>query len=300
MIDNFFFGRIDLRVYAVLRVAFGILLCFTLLIFYQEIDFNFSANGWKSFDPDGLFGMLSPSVLNFINEPENVRIFFIFMILLSFLVTFGIMTRVALFTVIIGLIFIKDRNLIVWHVSDYMVNLMLIYLLFSPCEKAWSVGSFLSRKPPQSTGPVFILRLIQIHIALIYLINGFAKSLDNNWLDGYAAILAASHPFYNRWDLSIILQNQFFFSLVKFLTIAVVFWELFYPVFFLNKYTKFISLSFGVCFNLGIIIGIRLELIGYVMLAASLAFISPFYLQKIESAFKAVFNFLSKNNLPDK
>lgn len=209
------------------------------------------------------------------------------MLLFSFSITFGLFTKSSLFLAIVGLNLIRFRNEFVFCGADRFLHMMLIYLMLSPCNKVWSIDSILKANK-NKMGSVFILRMIQIHIAVIYFISGFSKSLDNNWLEGNAMIMAAMNPINNSWDLNFLANYPTLIICLKYYTFLIIMWEILFPVLLFNKYSKNISFAIGISMHLGIIVFLRLEWFGYMAIASYLAYLSPVSISRLSKEFPNV------------
>jgi hypothetical protein len=208
-------------------------------------------------------------------------------ILLS-LFTFG----VSLFFLMIG-IFEKISNVIAiffhlvfvstfYHYSygvDNFITMLLFYLLItkSPMEYQISLSKALFGKPRFDFGfdPQFVLRLIQVHICIIYCFSGFEKALGVNWWNG-ESIWRAIHNEFGLIDASLIdnIRFKFVFWIAGWATIAI---ELFYPIFVNIKKTRLLWVSLTIGMHISIIALLGLYHFGAVMILFNLtAFVLPY------------------------
>jgi hypothetical protein len=80
---------------------------------------------------------------------------------------------------------------------DQVANTFLFYLLILPSGRAWALES-----QNEETIPVGCLRVMQVHLCLIYLAAGVHKALGGQWWNGEAVWQAVSQPDFSTFDLS--------------------------------------------------------------------------------------------------
>jgi hypothetical protein len=80
---------------------------------------------------------------------------------------------------------------------DLLANTFLFYLFLFPSGRAWA---FESRR--EETIPVGCLRVMQIHLCVIYLAAGLFKGMGRQWWNGEAIWQAVSQPAFSTFDLS--------------------------------------------------------------------------------------------------
>jgi hypothetical protein len=79
---------------------------------------------------------------------------------------------------------------------DQIANTFLFYLALFPSGRAWR---FESR--PDEPIPVGCLRVVQIHLCVIYLSAGVEKALGRQWWNGEAIWRAVTQPAFSTFDL---------------------------------------------------------------------------------------------------
>ena len=80
---------------------------------------------------------------------------------------------------------------------DQISNTFLFYLFLFPSGRAWT---FESR--PEQTIPVGCLRVMQLHLCVIYLSAGVEKAMGRQWWNGEAIWQAVTQPAFSTFDLS--------------------------------------------------------------------------------------------------
>jgi hypothetical protein len=86
---------------------------------------------------------------------------------------------------------------------DTMIQICLFYCVWMPVGAAWSLDSRLRRRPAVPTAAARLaLRVLQIHLCLIYLDAGTAKMQSRQWWNGDAIWRALMEPQFAVIDIS--------------------------------------------------------------------------------------------------
>ncbi len=159
------------------------------------------------------------------------------------------------------------------------INCMLaLYLMLGPCGARYSLDRIrqlrLGDTSPAlpSTTANLAIRLMQVHLCIIYLFSGMAKLSGENWQAGTAVWWAVANLEYQSVDMTWLAGWP---VLVALATHATVFWELFYCCLVWNRFTRPLVLWMAVFIHGGIAVCMGMITFGLVMLIANLSFISP-------------------------
>lgn len=167
------------------------------------------------------------------------------------------------------------------------INAMLsMYLMLGPCGAAWSVDRLITRwragrpLPPAaaSTGANFSVRLIQVHMCVIYFFAGISKLQGQSWWAGIALWGAIANLEYQTLDLTWMCHTPW---LVALLTQAIVWWELFFCVLVWHRMLRPLVLAFAVALHLGIALGMGMMTFGLVMLIGCASFLPPGLVRRV-------------------
>lgn len=114
---------------------------------------------------------------------------------------------------------------------DKINCLLATYVMLGPCGARYSVDRLLRRRrgeqddPPAAWNATFALRLIQLHLCVVYLFSGLGKLQGSSWWDGSATWFTVANLEYRTLDMTWLAGHLW---LAELLTHATVFWELFY------------------------------------------------------------------------
>lgn len=164
------------------------------------------------------------------------------------------------------------------------VNAMLaMYLMVGPCGDAYSVDRLIARrkagqgrggecatKPRVATN--IAIRLIQLHLCVIYFFGGLSKMHGTAWWDGSATWMAVANYEYQSIDMTWLARSP---HLIALLTHVTVFWEAYYCFLVWPRVTRPVVLLVAVAVHGGIALFLGMMTFGGAMLIANLAFVSP-------------------------
>ena len=278
----FWFTPVDPATLAVIRICTGAMLFYTHLVWSFDLDSFFGGNPWISEDamrtlrPDSyvwsyFFWIHSDKLLWTMHIAALVvfalltlGLFSRLMSVLAFIATLSYITRVP------GALFGLDQ-----------INLMLaMYLMIGPSGAAYSLDRLIARRrtgqglPPAgpSVAANIAIRLVQLHMCIIYLFAGLSKLEGNSWWSGNAMWLAFGNYEYQSIDMTWMARHPLLVNLLTHLTI---FWEIYYCALIWPRKLRPIMLALAVPMHLGIALCLGMMTFGLVMLIGNLAFVPP-------------------------
>lgn len=271
-LESWFFSEIDVKQYALLRIGIGLLVLIYLIRLMPLASFHFSSAGWLAepgFQID--WGHSGWSLLFHFHSELEVKIFFLLAVVFASGFTLGFYARLCGLFTWLALVSLWHRNPLILDGDDALLRLSLLYLLMSPCGAAYT--PFNLTKIPRKTAPIWPLRLIQIQLAIVYFVSGYAKFQSQAWLDGNIISSVLQHPQYARWNIVPWIEQYGLNDVLLFLSVLIRWWELLFPVLMLNPYSKILALYFGILFHIGLLLFMHLRLFPVIMLVLYIAYI---------------------------
>ncbi len=270
--NRFLFEKIDPRQYAALRIGLGLCISGYWLNLLPLYPLHFGPNGWlgstRSLD---LYNSGDWSLLFVLDSDAASNAFFWFSVICSGAFTLGFLSKISGWASLVALISLWNRNPLVLDGDDAVLRVMLLYLLFSPCGRAWSIDNML--RPGRNEAEIWPLRLIQMQMAFIYLVSGWVKFHSPEWLDGTILQYVLIHPEYTRWNFSAMLTHTWFLNVLYVVSSFIMWWELLFPLLLLNRKTHTFCLLVGILFHVGLLIFMQLRGFSLIMLTLYIAFI---------------------------
>lgn len=155
----------------------------------------------RQVDSKGYYGW---SIWYFVTDPDWMKVTQGVILVLVFLFTIGLCTRVTSVLVWLATLSFVQRAPTILFGMDTMINIVLLYLMLGPSGAALSVDQLLEhfRKvrrarreglpapawawPTPSVSGNMALRLLQVHFCIIYMAAGLSKLQGNTWWNGTA------------------------------------------------------------------------------------------------------------------
>ena len=270
------FKLIDARKYATLRILFGALSAIYFTAFLPYVDSQFSQLGWlgdiqQIANQNG--GSWSVFFIPLTSNQTIIAYTFICVgIIAAFLMMIGWHSRISSFVTWLIWVSIWNRNPLLMDGDDALLKIMCFYLMLAPCGNCWSVDAYLSKL--KQNVAVWPLRLIQFQIALVYFVSGWVKFHSLEWENGTIMQYVLIHPEYSRWNGWFLIDHTLIKQMLAKLAWFIRYWELFFPVLLLNRYTRRLSILIGILFHIGLLLTMHLRWFPIIMLALYPALLS--------------------------
>jgi HTTM domain len=180
------------------------------------------------------------------------------------LFTFGIGYRTRLSNAVVLLLnsYLYWRNVYVVSGAEDLARLLLIWCLFLPLNRYWSVDAALDPQPRERPYPVLPFVALRLQIVSLYVFSGLFKLAGARWLDGSAVAMVLTDNMFGATPVGPFLAGHFP-GLLVFVTYATIALQLALPFLvyspWYNDLTRAIALaamaamhaSFLFCLNIG-------------------------------------------------
>ncbi len=247
---------------ASLRIGVGLTLLLDVLGTYlpRASDFfgagSLSAPGTFTTDASPL--VWHRQLLERIQSPEGWRIVLLIWALSALLLCLGLLTRLAVIVAWFISITVTHINPFLHNSGDQVRNILLLYLIVTPCAAVWSLPAWWKRR----AGPrlqvltyPWAVRLLLIQLAAIYFMNGLYKLRGPHWHGGAALSYVLGDVSWTRWSFASWPMPEW---LLVTATWVVLVWELGFPLFVFMPALRGPALWLGVAFHLGTGLTMRL------------------------------------------
>jgi hypothetical protein len=290
--DEFWFTPISPSTLSAIRVLAGAMLLYTHLVWSFDLDAFFGPDGWLPADVmqeadmvrnDGV-ARVNWSHFSFVNSPKLMWTVHLVALGVFFLLTIGFFSRTM---ALLGFLFaVSYANRITpgaFFGLDKINTMLAMYLMLGPCGARYSVDRLWRLRrgaptevPPSATANIAI-RLIQVHMCIIYLFSGIGKLQGEPWATGEASWLSFAMLEYQSLDMTWLAKYPL---LLNVMTHVTVFWELSYCALVWPRLTRPWVLLIAVFVHGGIVLFLGMPTFGLVMLIGNLAFVSPKTIRK--------------------
>ncbi len=208
--NEFFFSRFDPLNASIFRICTGLLLIFMFFANYFNWERFYGADGIISLHDMDIAGRQPDNVWSIFHWTDNImpiQYFWYLGFLSSIAYTVGFQTRLATIILYILIASMTHRNNMIVNGDDLVLRMLFFYSCFLPLNHCLSIDGFLKKKfvgfndeVPEDERPViWPLRLIQINVALIYIISLPHKLADDvAWVNGQAIYYTVTS---NMWSM---------------------------------------------------------------------------------------------------
>ncbi len=289
--NRFWFTPTDPVVLSLIRVCAGAMLLYTHLVWSYDLQAFFGPEGWlppqvfedqlaRMPEAEGTRPLLFWSHLWYVQSPVMLWIVHLAALVVFFLLMVGYRSRVVAVLAYLLAVAYVHRAQPAFFGLDKINCMLAMYLMLGPCGAYYSVDRWLARRRhggiapavESSVGANLAIRLIQLHMCIIYLFSGIDKLQGSSWWDGTAVWQAVANLEYQSLDLTWLAGWPKFVALLTHVTI---FWEVFYIALIWNRALRPIMLLLAVAIHGGIALSLGMVTFGLVMLIGNLAFLSP-------------------------
>jgi len=276
--DRFWFTPVEARSLGLLRLLSGVMLVYTHLVWGLALEEFFGPNGWQD-----------PELVQTLQQESSAWSFWWWIpgewlwpvhwgsLAILVLYAAGLWTRVTSVLSLVIAISYAHRAPMATFGLDQINILICLYLCLAPCGAFFSLDSVLRHRsggPPPGTSMAagIVRRLLQVHVAVLYLSAGIAKLKGETWWDGTAIWLGAANLEYQSNSLLWLAWHP---RLVDLLTHMTLLWELTFVAFVWKPVFRPLVLLVGVTIHLGIGLFLGMWTFGLVMICTYIAFLPP-------------------------
>lgn len=196
-VDHWLMEPIDARVYAIVRIAYG-LLCFAVIVETWPVsDSLFSEVGMSWHRPDLLFYL----PIKYIRSPEAVRALMAFSAVAAVMMMLGLFTRAAA----VVLYFWNFSYCAIGYPAeagyDGIARIVGFLMIWAPAVRTWALDARIFGETPAEV-PRYTLRMMQVQLTIIYIATVWLKAPDNYWRSGelMAYFLMSMYSRFPSWE----------------------------------------------------------------------------------------------------
>jgi len=278
--DQFWFTPARPHTLCVIRILTGAMMLYTHAVWaFGSADFL----GPQSWIPASVARSTAApyawSHLYYVESPALLMLLHLAALVVFLLLTLGVFSRVMAVAAWLLTVAYCHRMQGALFGLDQINAMLGMYLMLGPCGAVFSVDSWWKNR--RAPGPVTVapsvaaniaIRLIQIHLCVIYLFSGIGKTKGGMWWDGSAVWFSVANYEYQSLDMTWLASMPWLIALLSHITI---FWELSYCALVWPRRTRPIVLAVAVAVHGGIALFLGMITFGAVMLIANLAFVPP-------------------------
>jgi hypothetical protein len=283
--DQFWFAAAAPHSLALIRILGGAMLLYTHLVWALDLNAFLGPQSWVSQEANQVLtgggggGDYTWSYLWYLESPGALWTAHIAALFVFAALTVGFCTRVSAVLAWIATLAYCHRLQGALFGLDQVNAMIAMYLVVGPSGAVYSVDAWWrSRRQRVEAGSLdsvsanVAIRLIQVHLSIVYLFGGISKLKGTSWWDGSAVWFAVANYEYQSLDMTWLAHWPW---LIALLSHATVFWETFYPVLVWPRLTRPVMLAMAVAVHGGIALCLGMPTFGLAMIIANVAFVPP-------------------------
>ena len=272
---SFWFTPADPLPLAVVRIIAGTMLAWSCCVWLMDVDAFFGPSGWLR---DGDVWRMNDQPWQWswffaARSPTAIRVLTLITLVAGVCLAVGLATPVAAAVSLVGFISAANRTPLTVFGFDDALGMLLIPLAVGPSGAVLSLDRRLGLLPAAATPSVaanIALRLIQVHLCIVYFFSGIAKLLGVSWWEGTALWGAAANSRYRTLDITWLARHPL---LVNALTLGTLFWDVSYPALVWPRLTRRLAIAMAILVHAGIGAAMGMKEFAITMIAANLAFV---------------------------
>ena len=283
--ERFWFEDVPPHIFALLRVAFGVLGLIEVLGPWPPSMF-WPLDGIVPL-PGGGFGVRAALLGSSLGAAGGYGLM-AFLTACFTAMAVGVKSNVAVPAAFLGSLLHVHWNKLPLSSAHQVLIVVVFCLLWADTGAVWSVDAWLQARArgrarleasAPAAQPIWPLRLVQCQVALIYASSGLWKLFGPVWRDGSGVYYALSNNMFHRVPIAVPVEVS---SLVALATYGTLLLELTFPLLLLTKPTRRIALAAGVILHLGLWLTLELGLFSWFMIASYLAFLDPQHAARLD------------------
>ena len=279
--NRFWFTAQDPHTLSLMRILVGAMLFYTHLVWALDLEAFLGSESWVSRSAWDALNVDAYvwSYLWLARSPLTLWVMHLVALAVFALLTVGYRSRLMAFLAWFITINYCHRLTGALFGLDQINAMLAMYLMLGSCGSVYSIDRYRNSRrqeadarPTATIGTNIAIRLIQIHLCLIYFFGGIAKMHGTDWWDGSATWMAVANYEYQSLDVTWLAHYP---KLTAFLTHITLLWEAYYCFLVWPRVTRPVVLFMAVCVHAGIAIVLGMATFGLVMLIANMSFVSP-------------------------
>jgi hypothetical protein len=195
--------------FAILRIGVAITILSKIAVEFSYTDLLYSQKGIiQAFLSEPLkvtYSVSLPDVVVFLgiqNEHLFLNVLYVLFGISAVMLLFGFKTKInAGICLFIHMIVFNGYNLLTFGFDGFLFSL-LFYTLIFPVQKVFSIDRYFSKQEEEEILPetyCFYVRILQVHLCIVYFVAGYSKLGGQEWMNGTAIWSAINQPQFYTW-----------------------------------------------------------------------------------------------------
>ncbi|MAY80062.1 MAG: hypothetical protein CL930_04670 [Deltaproteobacteria bacterium] len=295
----FWFSPISAKGTGVMRVLLGLMLVMTTIDIFPDLETLIGPNGlFHASSAKRGFRMSRWTYFDQIPTLWGMQLAHGAALVANLLFMFGYKSRTMGFLSLVAHAALYQRNSWFMNGGDRLIRECTLYICLVPCGAAYSVDAWLKKRKAFRRGrkpiknpliPVLGMRMVQIQVAIMYLLSGLEKWEAGTWQRGSALYYSLSSGNYQRSDQLVapLLDTSFGHKLTEIGTAITLYWEVGFIVLVLWRPTRWLTLISGVFIHAGIHLMLMVAFFSSISMWCYLAYLPYDWVERLEKRWQA-------------
>ncbi len=288
--NDFWYTPVDPSLLGLIRIVTGLVLLYEHAIWGAALQDFFGQDAWMNRDLiDFILKDQYAYTFWWSVPPRWTWVAYFCSMTVLFWFTIGLWTRISSILSVVVVISFAHRVPEALFGLDKLIGMLILYLAIGPSGRALSVDSWLARRRAKDKQPVppsiaanFALRLIQIHMCIVYFFAGASKMQGTAWWNGQAMWLVFGNLEYQSVDMTWTAWHPWAIELLSHFTL---FFELSFCVLIWVRLLRPLVLLAALFLHLGIGATMGLWTFSLVMLIGCASFLPADGVREVLAAF---------------
>jgi Vitamin K-dependent gamma-carboxylase len=286
--NSFFFAEQSPIPIALFRIIYAVLVIATAMLLHSDWLAWYGPHSWIS---AATMHVVEPgrrlNLFSVIPQTDfAITAFFWVFIAAAICLMLGLFTRASSIIVFLCLTSIDQRNLFVLHGGDTFLRVAGFFLIFAPAGAAISIDRLLRIRSGKESAEIrprapWAQRMIQLELALLYLVSFWWKMKGGAWIEGSALYYVFHLDEFQRFPIPQFLLHPAVLRVGSWLALAV---EFSLGTLIWIKKFRYPLLLIGVVFHLSLEYSINVPMFQWDVLSAYILFIDPKDLTRVYKA----------------
>lgn len=286
--DRFWFTPADPATLSLVRILAGLMLLYTHFIWWWSSADFFGPTSWMPAATvrDVETTRFAWSHLHWSTSTIVLSASHIVAVTACIALTLGVWSRAAAVVVFLLTVSFNHRIPGALYGLDQVNAFLALYLCLGPCGACYSLDRWLKNRfqgedaaiADKSISANLAIRLIQLHLCIIYLFAGLSKLQGAAWWNGTAFWGGVASLEYQSMDMTWLATWPL---TVNLLTHVTVLWELSYCALVWPRLTRPVMLFLAICVHGGIALALGMKTFGMAMLIANVSFVTPSFVRAL-------------------
>ncbi|MCD2187019.1 HTTM domain-containing protein [Actinomycetospora soli] len=295
--NSFWFAPTSTTPLALLRIVFGLVVFVWLLSLAPDLLTFFGPSGLMPSPPP--LGPGAWTLLFLLDSSAAILALWAIAVVASVATVLGFQTRLATLLVFVAVVSFERRNNMIFNGGDGLLRVLAFLLVLAPAGAALSWDRWRSSPDRFWQSPLhapWAMRLIQIHVSVIYLSTVWAKLQGRLWGDGLATSFALRIGDVQRIATPAFLTDSAVASNI--MTFGALGTEFAIGVLVWNRWARPWVLGLGVLLHLSIEISMVVGFFSTLMVTTYLSFLSPAWADRFVAKLRRRYEIVTKRRRP--